>query len=80
MDDFKTMAEVKMRESIEAKMQRKLMLMKQDLQTAAEFENLQTQDSRVESANLGYSDWARNSDPTTTDGVDPSALGIDLVL
>ena len=78
MDDFKTMAEVKMRESIEAKVQGEIDADEARLaEQQQEFENLQTQDSRVEKRQSWLQAISGQGTQTQQPqmGVDPSALG-----
>jgi len=78
MDDFRTMAEVKMRESIESKVQGEIDVDEARLaEQQEEFDNLQSQDARAEKRQS----WlhAISGQGTQTQqpqmGIDPSALG-----
>jgi len=78
MDDFRTMAEVKMRESIEAKVQREIEVDEARLaEQQQEFEELKSQDSRAEKRQS----WLQAISGKGTQaqqpqmGIDPSALG-----
>ena len=77
MDDFKQMAEEKMRESIEGKVQAEIDADEQRLaQQQDEFDNLKSQDSRVEKRQSWLQAISgQNTQPEQPMQMDPSALG-----